>query len=216
MKKLLIISLLFITSQLFAQNTTQVRGTNGIVNIPSTKVNGNVKIGLDTNGLSAGTVFHYNGTTYQWTNFDNLYPKQWMIDHSQSIVDAGNANAYNNSSTAWKCGGWFQVPSAISNRFHSFITLRNGTYDFNAIGSATSSSGIQRWDLVSESGITNTIGSMDWYNAAPLTTLRKTLANIVITNSGTYKIQSTVTNQNGSSFGYNIELIEYGFQRVGN
>lgn len=55
MKKLALLLnlvLLLTGAKLSAQNPTQVRGTNGLVNVPTNRFTGRVSIGLDTNGLN--------------------------------------------------------------------------------------------------------------------------------------------------------------------
>lgn len=210
MKKLLLISA-FLMSALIcnAQNTTQVHATNGVVNIPATKVNGNVKIGLYTNNLSGSSVYYTDGTNYSW---GKVYNKAVFMDHSGSRYTAGNALAFFKDANSWKNGCWGQSPSLNGDTFHTYFQLSKGTYDFYVYGSSDTSRGIQKWEIIDSNGNTNLIGSMDWYSAAFTINVFKTIS-VSISKDDVYKIQSTVTNKNALSSDYYILLQEYGFKR---
>lgn len=140
---------------------------------------------------------------------NQAFPRDWAATHNKSIVTTGNAIAATLSISQTLASLFGQTASAINDAWKAYPFLERGVYHLRFTGEKTASSGILTVGLDG-----STIGTIDWYNVAPVFNSVQSILSLSVATSGNHTLTGLMATKNGASAGFDCLLTMYAFEYV--
>lgn len=136
------------------------------------------------------------------------YPIRATLWHKDSAVVAGN-DIDTVVARAQDFGRYsYQNASANADSFEQSFLLAAGTYTVYILGQTTTASGIVDWELDG----TQIKDNQDWYSGSTVANVEKTIASVVISETGRHVFTGIIDDNNVSSSGHDLKITKIWFK----